>query len=83
MGEAYAFSNLHVLQILTSSDELNLPVIDRNFFYRCLLAVSTSNSTGLFNSVMQSSIEKFDTLRSGDATSKVDVRGYSQLLADL
>ena len=83
MGEAYAFSNLHVLRILTSSDELDLPIIDRNFFYRCLLAVSTSNSTGLFSSVMQSSIEKFDTLRSGDATSKVDVRGYSQLLADL
>ena len=84
MGEAYAFSNLHVLRILTSSDRLDaLPIIDRNFFYRCLLAVSTSNSKGLFDGGMQSSIVTFDALRSGDATSKVDVRGYSQLLADL
>ena len=55
--------------------------MDRNFFYRCLLAVS-DNSSRLFDDCMRSTIEKFDALRPAGA-SKVDVHGYSQLLADL
>lgn len=37
MAEGYAFANFHVLRLLTH--DLALPKIDRNFYYRCLLAV--------------------------------------------
>ena len=41
LGEAYAFANFHVGRLLEA--DIDVPVIDRNFYYRCLLAVCDSN----------------------------------------
>jgi hypothetical protein len=65
LGEAYAFANYHVLRLLNCNKQV--PVIDRNFFYRCLLAVSISASrVGTLGTEFEDSVLMFDALR--DAT---------------
>ena len=82
MGEAYAFSNFHVLRIFESSGPL--PKMDRNFFYRCLVAVGKSNARkDTLPSDMQASVAAFDELREAGNQEKVDIRGYVQIVADL
>ena len=83
VGEAYAFSNFHILRILTDPAG-DVPKMDRNFFYRCLVAVAVSDSRpSLLGPELTASVAMFDALRSGDAASKVDIRGRSQLVADI
>ncbi|PNH01563.1 hypothetical protein TSOC_012543 [Tetrabaena socialis] len=40
VAEAYTFSNFHVIRLLQGPSPVVIPLMDRNFFYRCLLAVS-------------------------------------------
>ncbi len=79
LGEAYAFSNFHVLHVLRSGQPA--PVLNRNFFYRCLVAVGVTNVRAgtLLNLEVTQGL--FDRLRGNEG--KVDVRGCSQVLADL
>ncbi len=46
VAEAYTFANFHVIRCLQdpSFDVSKLPKLDRCFYYRCLLAVTTSNA---------------------------------------
>lgn len=90
LGEAYAFSNFHILRLLTLNDgELGegvnaIPKMDRNFFYRCLLAVSVSNAKkSTLGEAFKTSVEEFDKLRSGTSMVKTDVRDWKQLVAEL
>ena len=95
LGEAYAFSNFHVSRLLNAGAtpirkghaatpaNLVLPVMDRNFFYRCLLAVSVSNARKTtLGADFQVSVDLFDGLRPTD-TPKVDIRDLNQLVASL
>ena len=78
LGEAYAFSNHHILNLLRSGAPL--PVLDRNFFYRCLVAVGTygTQESPIVDLEAQG---LFDRLR-GDEP-KVEINGCAQILADL
>ena len=81
LGEGYAFANFHIGRLLEAGQEV--PVINRNFYYRCLLAVCVSNcrASTLGDSFVES-MRLFDELR--DPTQKkVDATLYNQLLADL
>ena len=82
LAEAYTFANFHILRLLTSQNP-NIPAVNRKFFYRCLVAVSESiTRAGTLGVDMVDSIRAFDALRpSGQA--KVNVVGMSQVLADL
>ena len=61
-GEAYAFSNFHILRILDAG--LPIPPIDRNFYYRCLLAVGNSDCReSTLSGDFIASIVLFDQLR--------------------
>ena len=80
VAEAYLFANFHVARLLR--DQIVVPSIDRNFYYRCLLAVSINNCRrGTLDSQMNTSLEAFDLLRPEDG-GKVDVRAYGHLLPD-
>ena len=84
MGEAYCFANHHIVRIMSSQPPLSIPKIDRNFFYRCLLAVSQSNArNNTLDSDFKASVTEFDKLRTGKAIDKVDVRDWNQVVADL
>ena len=80
MGEAYAFENFHILRVLQDGEEV--PRIDRNFYYRCILAVSISNcrKSTLGESINQTALA-FDLLRPQSAT-KVNIVEYNQVVAD-
>lgn len=82
LGEAYAFANLHVCRLLATGAAV--PSIDRNLYYRCLLAVSINNAKPktLGDDVMLS-VEMFNKLRTDIAVYKVDMRNHHQLIADL
>ena len=81
LGEAYAFANFHVGRLLEA--DLAVPVVDRNFYYRCLLAVCISNCRpDTLGEGISGSMALFDQLRSSGQT-KVDATLYGQLLADL
>ena len=81
LGEGYAFANFHIGRLLEAGQEV--PVIDRNFYYRCLLAVCVSNcrASTLGDSIAES-MQLFDGLRD-PAHKKVDATIYNQLIADL
>lgn len=84
VGEAYAFANFHVVRLLASDMGDQMPCIDRNFYYRCLLAVSVSNAKkDTLGDAYRDSITAFDGLREGEARIKVDSRPWGQMLADL
>ena len=62
LGEAYAFANFHIIRLLDA--ECEVPVIDRSFYYRCLLAVSDfACSTSTLDDGFKVSLEMFDRLR--------------------
>jgi hypothetical protein len=79
LGEAYAFSNFHILHVLRNGQPV--PVLDRNFFYRCLVAVGVSNARAGTLLNLEATQGLFDRLRGDEG--KVDIRGRSQVLADL
>ena len=84
LGEAYAFSNFHILRTLRAADTPPVPKMDRNFFYRCLVAVSVSDSRkDTLPAEMQASVEAFDDLREDKGKSKVRIHGLAQIIADL
>lgn len=60
-----------------------LPKLDRNFYYRCLLAVSRSNiQKGTLGESLTASMDAFDGLRP-EGCPKTDVRPWGQVVADL
>ena len=87
LGEAYTFANFHVLRLLTQhADSLParnpLPKMDRNFFYRCLLAVAISKvRASTLGDDIRESIAQFNALRGSEP--QVDIRHYGQAIADL
>ena len=83
VAEAYMFANLHVLRLLDQGKQL--PLLDRNFYYRCLIAVSKSKSkTGTLSDDFLSSIQAFDALRPADGSAcKIDTAGCNQVVADM
>jgi len=81
LGEAYEFANFHVLRLLSA--RAPLPKVDKNFYYRCLLATSLNRCReSTLGDDYRASITAFDALRpAGQA--KVDIGDYNQLMADL
>ena len=84
-AEAYLFANFHVIRCLDDPmfDVTTLPQLDRNFYYRCLIAVSVSNvRAGTLSTAMETSRTAFDALRPL-GYEKADIRPYNQMIADL
>jgi hypothetical protein len=81
-AEAYAFGNFHVTRLLVHGEEV--PHVDRNFYYRCLVAVATSDvRPGTLGAPWRTSMELFGALRPATQT-KIDIRGaYNQAVASL
>ena len=95
IGEAYAFANFHITRLLqpllsdtiTPQDILalsqHIPCMDRNFFYRCLIAVCrTAARPSTLGPEIEASQVEFDKLRV-HGKAKVDATSYGQALADL
>jgi hypothetical protein len=83
LGEAYAFANFHLLRIMDASPDIVVPKIDRNFYYRCLVAVSVNKSRDTtLSDELQASKKRFDALRESNVP-KVKTIGQSQMIADL
>jgi len=85
VAEAYLFANFHVTRCLSEPafDVVCLPKLDRNFYYRCLLAVSKSNvRKGTLGKSLTDSMDAFDALRPM-GWSKTDVRPWGQVIADI
>lgn len=62
---------------------LVLPTIDKNFYYRCILAVTTNRCRpSTLGTSIERSIKLFDALRP-EGYVKVDVCDYNQVVADL
>ena len=81
MGEAYAFANFHVLRLLEGGQPL--PKIDRSFYYRCILAISESTvRASTLGTEFSNSVAAFDASRE-EATAKVKISGFNQMVADL
>lgn len=85
VAEAYTFGVMHVTRLLSAAVPAPLPSIDRNFYYRCLVAVTQGKrSKALFNDDFCTSIEEFDSVRpAGRASSKTQSAGLNSLLAEL
>lgn len=62
MGEAYLFANFHTLRLLEENKPV--PSIDRNLYYRCLLAVANTNARpSTLGEELAASVQAFDALR--------------------
>ena len=61
-----------------------IPKIDRNFYYRCLVAVSENNARAatLGNDFVETKV-LFDSLRNDNTVPKVSIVGHTQVVADL
>lgn len=81
LAEGYVFANFHMLRLLREGEPI--PKVDRNFYYRCLLAVSITNARkSTLGEEFGKSITVFDDLRPPNQ-SKVYACDYNQLIADL
>ena len=82
LGQAYLFANLHVLRLQDAGKDV--PSIDRNFYYRCLVACAFSFNTraSTLGGDFTDSIACFDAHRP-DGQAKVNITGLSQLVADM
>ena len=80
IAEAYLFANFHIARLLETKKEI--PKIDRNFYYRCLMAVGV-NQCRSFDEHMVESISQFDKLRLSSNAPKIQTTSLNQLLADL
>ena len=93
MGEAYLFGNFHASRLLKTGVEL--PQVDRNFYYRCLLSVGKNKCVETtLTAEWVESIRQFDAFRPKHLVeplvaqpkkgcAKVSVIGRVQLIADL
>ncbi len=86
LAEAYLFGNYHITRLLASRDPAvtadELPSVDKNFYYRCLLAVSRNKCRpGTLGADFAASISAFDAMRPA-GVDKVDATEYNQLIAD-
>ena len=79
VAEAYALTNFHVTRLLSEGEPI--PRIDRNLYYRALVAVTDVNNTKLFGPSFAKSVEEFDLLR--PSTSPKSKKGVNSVLADL
>lgn len=86
LGEAYAFANFHILRILhaqETSPNIVIPKIDRNFYYRCLVAMSVNKARDLtLGDDLRLSKQHFDQLRD-HGIPKVNIEGHNQVIAYL
>jgi len=83
LGEGYIFANFHIARLFENG--IAVPPVNRNFFYRCIIAVSTNKCNGsTLGEDFESSRLLFDLLRE-PGQSKVDIRGRvkNQIIADL
>ena len=85
MAEAYLFANFHISRCLENPafPASGLPLLDRSFYYRCLLAVTVTNlKDGTLGSEIEASMEAYDLLRPEGYT-KADMTPFNQLLTEL
>ncbi len=85
VAEAYLFANFHVTRLLDDPvfDVAKLPKLDRNFYYRCLVAVGDSRvRCGTLGKEIEQSQSAFDNLRPA-GSSKIDIKPWGQAIADL
>ena len=62
VAEGYAFANFHIARLLRKG--LSIPIIDRNFYYRCLVAVSNTHArSDTLGADFKVSVTEFDSLR--------------------
>lgn len=83
LGEGYIFANFHIARLF--ENRIPIPPVDRNFFYRCLIAVSINNCrAATLGEDFKRSRELFDLMRE-PGQSKVDITGKvkNQVVADL
>lgn len=87
-GQAYLFAILHVNRLCATG--LPLPTIDRNLYYRCLLACGHSTATRKAvsgDAALLETLEEFDALRPQPGTPayspKISVDDRTQPLASL
>ena len=85
LAEAYLFANFHVSRCLSDPGfaAADLPKLDRSFYYRCLIAVTTCNAKDDTLGVqLELSKSAFDVLRPPNYA-KADMRPFNQLMAEL
>ena len=83
LAETYLFANIHIAWLIEKGKEL--PKIDRNFYYRCLLATGTPSKKIRKDTLPEDMVvtsEMFHNLRPNDLR-RVDVSDHNQLIADL
>ena len=62
LGEGYLFANFHLLRLINAGK--GIPVIDRKYYYRCLIAVQRNNANvDTLGEDMVASLAEFDGLR--------------------
>ena len=85
MAEAYLFANFHITRCLSDPnfDVSKLPKLDRHFYYRCILAVSTCNPhKNTLGEELKETMIAYDALRPV-GYQKADIILYNQVVADL
>ena len=81
--EAYEFANFHINRVLSSDGGMDLPVVDRNFYYRCVACVATTNAkASTVSPEMRRSSELFDALRPPGQL-RVNASDLMELIPDL
>ena len=86
LGETYTFANFHVLRILHKKNkfpDMVIPKMDKNFYYRCMIAVSVNKcrDTTLSDDLKESKLQ-FESFRDKKSP-KVCIIGQNQVIADL
>jgi hypothetical protein len=85
MAEAYLFANFHISRCLENPafPVSRLPLLDRSFYYRCLLAVTVTNlKDGTLGPEIEASQAAYDLLRP-EGYIKADMTPFNQLLTEL
>lgn len=83
--EAYEFGNLHVTRLLDAGTEgPDLPTVNHNFYYRCLVAVSNGKTVkkDTLDATFVTTVQLFDRLRPA-GSAKVDIQGRNQVVASM
>ena len=84
LGQAYLFANFHIIRVLEDNEPL--PKIDRNFYYRCLVACARvrdgKRAQDLFDNSLITSLNAFDVLRTPDEE-RINIVGLAQVIADM
>lgn len=83
IAEAYEFANFYITELLSTPNPTIPAVATRDFYYRCILAVSVNKcKSRTLSQGFTESMERFDMLRPVDDV-KVDIRMYNQIVASL